>query len=94
MEKSAPVRILLNDPETLKTLFNEHRPMRIANVWSDEPQARTLRALLEDGAALLLDGMNSWMWVPLAVKSRDRWHGVAHQKPDFLRLTMLTWLLV
>ncbi len=84
LEKSAPVRILLNDPETLKTLFNEHRPMRIANVWSDEPQARSLRALLEDGAALLLDGMNSWMWVPLAVKSRViGGMGVAHQKPDF-----------
>ncbi|MCB0103994.1 MAG: PAS domain S-box protein [Anaerolineales bacterium] len=84
LEQSTPIRIRFNDPETLRTFFNEHRPTRIANVWSDEPQARFLRSLLEDGAFVLLEGMNSWMWVPLAVKSRViGGMGVAHKKPDF-----------
>lgn len=80
LEHSAPIHIHLTDPKTLKELFNEHRPIRIANVWSDVPQARSLRALLEDGAAVLLEGMHSWMWVPLAVRGRVIGGvGVAHK---------------
>jgi two-component system nitrate/nitrite sensor histidine kinase NarX len=60
----------LNTPETLAALFNGHRPIRIADVWSDNPQAKFLRSLLDDGAAVLLEGMQSWMWVPLAVRGR------------------------
>jgi two-component system nitrate/nitrite sensor histidine kinase NarX len=56
--------------ETLTSLFNGHQPLRIANVWSDNPQARFLRSLLNDGGAALLEGMQSWMWVPLAVRGR------------------------
>ncbi len=70
LEQSAPIRIRLNTPGTLTALFNGHRPIRIADVWSDDPQAQFLRSLLNDGAAVLLEGMQSWMWVPLAVKSR------------------------
>lgn len=81
LESSAPFRIHLPGPETLAALFNEHRPIRIADVWSDNPQAQFLRALLDDGAAALLEGMQSWMWVPLAVKSRIIGGlGVAHEK--------------
>ncbi len=87
LEQSAQIRLRLKDPETLKTLFNEHRPTRIADIWSDEPQAQSLRLLLEDSAAMLLEDMNSWMWVPLAVKSRViGGMGVAHQKRDFFTL--------
>jgi two-component system nitrate/nitrite sensor histidine kinase NarX len=70
LEQSAPIRIHLNTPETLAALFNGHRPIRIADVWSDEPQAQFMRSLLDDGAAVLLEGMQSWMWVPLAVRGR------------------------
>jgi two-component system nitrate/nitrite sensor histidine kinase NarX len=84
LEKSAPIHIQLNDPKTLKELFNEHRPIRIADVRSDEPQARSLRLLLDDGAAVLLEGMKSWMWVPLAVRGRVIGGvGVAHKKRGF-----------
>lgn len=83
LEESVPIRIRLNGPETLAALFNEHRPIRIANVWSADPQAQFLRLLLDDGAAVLLEGMRSWMWVPLAVKSRIIGGvGVAHEKQD------------
>jgi PAS domain S-box-containing protein len=70
LEQSAPIRIHLNSPEKLAALFNGHRPIRIADVWSEDPQAQFLRSLLDDGASVLLEGMQSWMWVPLAVKSR------------------------
>jgi len=70
LEKSAPIHIHLNAPETLVALFNKHRPIRIADVWSDDPQAIFLRSILDDGAEVLLEGMQSWMWVPLAVRGR------------------------
>jgi len=81
LEGSLPFRVHLRGPETLAALFNGHRPIRIADVWSDNPQAQFLRSLLDDGAAVLLEGMQSWMWVPLAVKSRVIGGvGVAHEK--------------
>jgi PAS domain S-box-containing protein len=70
LEQASPFRIRLQDPEALTALFNGHQPIRIADVWSDNPQAEFLRSLLDDGAAVLLEGMQSWMWVPLAVRGR------------------------
>jgi two-component system nitrate/nitrite sensor histidine kinase NarX len=79
LEASSPFRIHLQGPETLAALFNGHRPIRIADTSSDNPQARFLRSLLNDGASALLEGTLSWMWVPLAVKSRMiGGMGVAH----------------
>ena len=69
-EGSLPFRIHLQGPETLSGLFNGHRPIRIADIWSDHPQAQFLRSLMTDGADALLEGMQSWMWVPLAVRGR------------------------
>ena len=51
LEQSLPIRIHLNTPETLIALFNRHQPIRIADVWSDNPQAQFLRSILDDGAA-------------------------------------------
>jgi PAS domain S-box-containing protein len=68
LEVSLPISIHLKGPETLAKLFNGHQPIRIAHIWSDNPQAQFLRLLLDDGAAVLLKGMQSWMWVPLAVR--------------------------
>ena len=94
LEGSSPFRIHLQGPETLAALFNGHRPIRIADVWSDNPQAQFLRSLLDDGAAVLLEGMQSWMWVPLAVRGRIIGGvGVAHEKGITSRLIMLTWRL-
>ena len=84
LEEPSPFRIPLHGPETLAALFNEHRPVRIADIWSDNPQAQFLRAFLNDGASALLEGMSSWMWVPLAVKGRlIGGMAVAHQKRDY-----------
>ena len=70
LEQSTSIRIHLSTPENLAALFNGHRPIRISDVWDDNPQAQFLRSLLDDGAAVLLEGMQSWMWVPLAVRGR------------------------
>jgi PAS domain S-box-containing protein len=84
LEQFEPVHIQLNTPETLIALFNGHRPIRIVDVWSDDPQAQFLRSLLDDGAAVLLEGMQSWMWVPLAVRGRIIGGvGVAHAKRNY-----------
>ncbi len=84
LEQSAPISIHLDTPETLVRLFNKHRPIHIADIWSDDPQAEFLRSLLDDGAVALLEGMTSWMWVPLAVKSRIIGGvGVAHAKRNY-----------
>jgi PAS domain S-box-containing protein len=81
LDQSAPLRIHLQGPDTLSTLFNKHRTIRIEDVWSDAPQALFLRSLLDNGASALLKGMQSWMWVPLAVRSRIIGGiGVAHEK--------------
>lgn len=69
LEKSPPFHIRLKGPETLAVLFNGHQPICISDIWSGNQQAQFLRSLLDDGAAALLEGMQSWMWVPLAVKN-------------------------
>jgi two-component system nitrate/nitrite sensor histidine kinase NarX len=84
LEQSEPIQIHMQGPETLAALFNGHRPIRIAGIWSDIPQAKFLRSLLDDGAGVLLEGMQSWMWVPLAVKGRIiGGMGVAHRKRNY-----------
>ena len=84
LDHAAPFHVRLNGPGTLATLFNEHRPIRIADVWSTDPAAQFLRSLLNDQAAVLLEGVQAWMWVPLAVKGRIIGGvGVAHAERDY-----------
>lgn len=84
LQEASPFRIHLHGSEALNALFNGHRPIRIADVWGDHPQAQFLRSLLNDGASALLEGMQSWMWVPLAVKNRVIGGvGVAHEKRNY-----------
>ncbi len=70
LKHSVPISIHLDTPETMIALFNRHQPIRIANIWDETPQAKFLRSLLDHGAAIFLEGMQSWMWVPLAVRGR------------------------
>jgi hypothetical protein len=37
LEQSSPFRIHLHSPQTLDALFNGHRPIRVADIWSDNP---------------------------------------------------------
>ncbi len=87
LENSKPIRISMHGTETLAGLFNGHQPIRIADIWSATPPAQFLRSLLDDGAKVLLEGMQSWMWVPLAVKGRIiGGMGVAHRKRNYFTL--------
>ena len=84
LEQAAPFQVRLEGPETLATLFNGHRPIRIADVWSADPAAEFLRSLLDQQAAVLLEGVQAWMWVPLAVKGRIIGGlGIAHARRNF-----------
>jgi PAS domain S-box-containing protein len=84
LEKAAPFQIRLDGPDTLNTLFNGHRPIRIADVTGSEPEAIFLRALLNGNAALLLQDVRAWMWVPLAVEGRIIGGlGVAHARRNY-----------
>ncbi len=66
----APFTVKLNGQGTLETLFNDRKPIRISDIWNDESSAQFLRGLLTGESVALLEGMCSWMWVPLAVKKR------------------------
>ncbi len=80
----APIRIPLDDPELLAKLFNEHRAIRIADVAAGGKQAAFMRGLMERGEPGLLDGVRSWMWVPVAAKGRIVGGiGVAQTAPDY-----------
>jgi len=84
LEQAVPFDVRLDGPETLAALFNGHQPIRIADVRSADPAAQFLRALLHDSAAVLLQEMQSWMWVPLAVEGRVMGGiGVAHAERNY-----------
>ncbi len=84
LEKSVPFHIQLNAKGTMESLFNGHSPIRIAELSSNDPSAIFLRSLLVKDSAILLQGMRSWMWVPLAVKNRIIGGiGLGHSEPDY-----------
>ena len=84
LEQAMPFQIRLQSPEALAMLFNGHRSTRIADVQSADPPARFLRSLLDDQASILLEGVQSWMWVPLAIKGRMIGAiGVAHAERNY-----------
>jgi two-component system nitrate/nitrite sensor histidine kinase NarX len=83
LKEAMPFQIRLKSPESLPALLNGHQPQRIADVWSDDPAAQGLRSLLKDEAPVLLEGIQAWMWVPLAVKGRViGGMGIAHAERD------------
>ncbi len=84
LEEAAPLRIHLKGPETLAALFNGHQPILIADISSADPEAVFLRTLLTSEAAVLLEGVRAWMWVPLAVKGRIIGGlGIAHARRNY-----------
>ena len=84
LQQEMTFNIRLDSPENRAALFNNHQPTRIADVWSEEPAARLIRSFLGDQAAVLLEGVQSWMWVPLAAKGRFIGVvGVAHTERNY-----------
>lgn len=84
LEHSASPSIQLNASETLAALFNRHQPILIADVWSDDLQAQFFRSLVNVDVLALLEKMQSWMWVPFAVRGRILGGvGLAHEKRNY-----------
>jgi PAS domain S-box-containing protein len=84
LDRAAPFLVRLEGAETLVTLFNGHRPIRIADVSTADPAAALLRTLLNGDAADLLQGVRAWMWVPLEVKGRILGGlGIAHTRRNY-----------
>jgi PAS domain S-box-containing protein len=84
LERAMPFQIRLQSPQALTTLFNGQRSTRIADVHSSDPSAKYLHSLLDDQARILLEGVQSWMWVPLAIKGRVIGAiGVAHAERNY-----------
>ena len=84
LERAAPFQVRLEGPETLAALFNSHQPIRVADVRSADPAAKFLRSLLNGDAAVLLEGVRAWMWVPLAVNDRIIGGlGIAHARRNY-----------
>jgi PAS domain S-box-containing protein len=83
LKEAMPFHIQLEGPAILAALLNGHRPQRIANVWADEPAAVFIRSLLSGQSAALFEGIQAWLWVPLAVEGRIIGAVVmAHAEPD------------
>ena len=70
MDESLPFRIRLDGKQTLDSFFEGHHPVRISNICNDDPSAIFLRKLLKNDSAILLEGVKSWMWVPLINKDK------------------------
>ena len=86
LEQAPPLNMQFDVPETLTSLFTRQRPIRIADVWGDDPAAEFLRSFLINEAATMLKDTQSWMWVPLAVKGRViAVIGLAHSEQDYFK---------
>jgi len=74
---SLPKRIL---PEP----FDKRQPIRVLDVWGENPPAQKLRLLLDSEYTHLFTGMLSCIWVPLVVTERIIGGiGLAHKSRDY-----------
>jgi len=86
LDQAPPLNIQLDVPDILTSLFMKQRPIRITDIWSDDPAAKFLRSFLINEAAAMLKDARSWMWVPLAVKGRIiAVIGLAHSEQDYFK---------
>ena len=84
LEQASPFQYPPGRFRYLAALFNEHRPIRITDLYSVDPAAVFLRSLLNGKAGVLLEGVRAWMWVPLAVKGRIIGGlGIAHAQRNY-----------
>lgn len=86
-EQSSLIKINLGGLGVPKIFFNGHQTTRIPDIWSNDPEAVYLRALFKEEASVFLDGVQSWMWVPLSVKGRVLGGlGIAHEQLDYFSI--------
>ncbi len=79
-----PIQIKIGGSGTPRIFFNGQQTTRIANIWGEEPEAIFLRSLFNDYSSIFLEGIKSWMWVPLIVKGRMLGGlGIAHEQVGY-----------
>jgi two-component system nitrate/nitrite sensor histidine kinase NarX len=79
-----PYKLPCDEAEFYQFLFNDHQPLIINDVFSNEPTAVKFRELLSGKLILLLEGIHSIMWVPIAVKDRlSGGIGIVHANPYY-----------
>jgi PAS domain S-box-containing protein len=84
LEKWPLLKINLGGLGVPKIFFNGHQTTRIPDIWNNDPEAVYLRTLFTDEASIFLDGVQSWMWVPLVVKGRVLGGlGIAHEQLNY-----------
>jgi PAS domain S-box-containing protein len=84
LEDRPPIEINLGGSGSPRIFFNGHQTTRIANIWNNDPEAVYLRSLFINKAAVLLEGIQSWMWVPLIAKGRVMGGlGIAHEQGGY-----------
>ena len=84
LNQSPQLQIHLQGLEGLDIILNGRKPILVSDLSSDDPKAIFFRLLLDDGAAVLREGVRSWMWVPLAVKDRlIGGLGLAHTRANY-----------
>lgn len=87
LEKSVPFCIHKNGKQMLETLFKGYHPVRISDLWSDEPFAKFTRTLLANYSDVLLEGVQSWLWVPLGIKNQiNGGFGIAHSERNYFSI--------
>lgn len=69
-KNSLPLRSQIKSKRLIKTLFEKLHPIRINDIWRDDPSAKILRELLITDFAFLLKDVKNWMWVPLVHKEK------------------------
>ncbi len=84
LEGWGTLHILLHGQATLDALFEGRSPIRIPDIWGSEPSAVLLRELFGDDPVGMLEGVQSWMWVPLAIRNCLLGGiGLAHTESDY-----------
>ena len=84
LQQTSYPQISLNSPYTIIKLFNENKVIRIGDINSKAPAAQFLHTLFIKHNTLFLQGIQSWMWIPVAVKGQViGMIGLAHQLPNY-----------
>jgi PAS domain S-box-containing protein len=65
-----PFRLWLGDSAAVAALLTSPQPTRLPDGQPIDQAAPGLRALLAAQAAVLVEGLQAWMWVPLVVQGR------------------------
>jgi signal transduction histidine kinase len=75
--------VLLQKPWLNQTIIADQRPMIVADIFGDNPEAHTFREALRNGSKAEPDHTRSWMGIPLIIKEKGiGMLSLTHEKPN------------